>query len=788
MKKCAGFTVVPYESIPYAEVLALSFIRQHPGAQFFIVVLDYSVKVPKSNISGITYLTSQDLTSLVPDYLHLVVALGREHLTCFLQPRVAEHLAENYQILFCIEPKVKIYSPLAEMIDLLDESEISVVPRRLTPFKHDSLSPSQEQVLRPGLYSSGLMGINCESKKFIEWWKSETVPTEELSYRSTFGFLDAAVQFFKSSICNSLNYGLAYWNLDERNLQVESQVWKIDDSDLVYAYFEEFDRRYPYWASNNVSSDPRVRISSSDTLRLFYSSYAEAVTQFQRPVSSLPVKDIGDDFYEWDVLIPGVKITAGIRHVFRSEFLNSKKTGGEILPTPFAKHHLSRFLVWLEEDSALSPIPMQRFVLATLIDRRDLLDTFVHEGVVDYSGIERWIIRHGRCENPVTWLLTLKIPPREIIADEGRSLKGVDVIGSLNSEHGLGEAGRLLVEALRTTEEKVSTISFSPFGIRGKHTFSADNQSRNELTVVALNPEQFAGLWKGLGGSLKAGRYVIGQWFWELEVAPPWYQKAFQERIVDELWAPTRFIEDMLRSCVPQNIDIRYMPLPLIEPICRPDFSLSTVGLEEKFSFLFTFDFNSVMKRKNPDGTIEAFKRAFSPNEGPQLIVKSINGHLNAREYEKLRWSCDGRKDIVLLDRHLDSKENASLMAATDCYVSLHRAEGLGLTIAEAMLLEKPVIATAYSGNMDFMDEDSGLLVPWEYVSVGSRANAYPAHAQWAEPDIDVASNHMRWVFENQSEARALGQRAKDRILRDFSPVITGERMHNRLREIRRKK
>jgi glycosyltransferase involved in cell wall biosynthesis len=788
MKKCAGFTIVPYESIPYAEVLAFSFIRHHPDAQFFIVVLDYSIKVPKSNISGVTYLTSQDLMRFVPDYLHLVVALDRAHLIQYLQPRVAEHLAENFQILFCMEPKVNVYSPLAEMTELLDQSEISVVPRRLTPFIQDGLSPSEEEVLKHGFYSSGVMGINCESMKFIDWWKSVNALTEQLSYRTGFGFLDSAVPFFKSSICNSPNYGLAYWNLDERDLLLENQVWKIGNSDLAYAYFDEFDVRYPYWVSNNVASDPRIRVSSSDILRLFYSSYSEEVIKFRRPVSDLPVKDIGDDFYEWDVLIPGVGVTPGVRHVFRNELLNSKKTGDKIPPTPFAVNHLSHFLEWLEEDSVLSTIPMQRFVLAVLIDRRDLLETFIHEGVVDYPGIERWIIAHGRCENPLSWLMTLKIPPKESISDEGRSLKGVDVIGSLNSEHGLGEAGRLLVEALKTTEEKVSTISFSPFGIRGKHTFSADNQSRNELTVVALNPEQFAGLWKGLGGSLKTGRYVIGQWFWELEVAPPWYQKAFQERIVDELWAPTRFIEDMLRSCVPHDIVVRYMPLPLIKPTCRPDFSLATVGLEEKFSFLFTFDFNSVMKRKNPDGTIEAFKRAFSPNEGPQLIVKSINGHLNAREFEKLRWACDGRNDIVLLDRHLDSKENASLMAVTDCYVSLHRAEGLGLTIAEAMLLEKPVIATAYSGNMDFMDEDSGLLVPWEYTSVGSGANAYPAHAQWAEPDIDVASNHMRWVFENQSEAQAIGQRAKGRVLRDFSPAITGERMHNRLKEIRRNK
>lgn len=788
MKKCAGFTVVHYDFIPYAEVLARSFIRQHPDAHFYIVVLDYSLRVKKSDISGITYLTSEDLMRFVPDYLHLALALGREHLTYFVQPRIAEKLAGNYQTLFCIEPKVKIYSPLAEMIDLLDQSEVSVVPRRLTPFSHDGLSPSQEELLKPGFYSSGLIGINCESARFIDWWKSETTVKEQLAYRTHFGFLEPAISFFNMSICNSPNYGLAYWNIDERNLRVENKVWKIGDSDLVYANYDEFDFRYPYWVSNNVGSNPRIRISSDDTLRLFYSSYSEEVKEFQRSVPSLPSKNPRDDFYEWDVLIPGVKITAGIRHVFRSEWINSKETGGIVPPTPFAVNQLNRFVEWLEENSVLSVTPMQRFVLAVLIDRQDLQGIFLHEGVLDYPRIKRWITAHGRYENPVTWLMTLKAPPMESIADKGRSPKGVDVIGSLNSEHGLGEAGRLLVEALRTTEEKVSTISFSPFGIPGRHDFSADNQSRNKLTVVALNPEQFPGLWKGLGNSLRSGRYVIGQWFWELEVAPPWYQKAFQARIVDELWAPTRFIEDMLRSCAPHDINIRYMPLPLVEPICQPDFSLSTVGLQEKFSFLFTFDFNSVMKRKNPNGVIEAFKRAFSPNEGPQLIIKSINGHLNAREFEKLRWACDGRNDIVLVDRHLSSKENASLMAATDCYVSLHRAEGLGLTIAEAILLEKPVIATAYSGNMDFMNEDSGLLVPWEYVAVGHEANAYPAHAQWAEPDIDVASNHMRWVFENQLEAQVLGKQAKGRILRDFSPAVTGERMHNRLKEIRRNK
>jgi glycosyltransferase involved in cell wall biosynthesis len=200
--------------------------------------------------------------------------------------------------------------------------------------------------------------------------------------------------------------------------------------------------------------------------------------------------------------------------------------------------------------------------------------------------------------------------------------------------------------------------------------------------------------------------------------------------------------------------------------------------------FLFTFDFMSVMKRKNPLGLIEAFKKAFAPGEGPMLVLKSINGETRPASFASLRLAAEGRDDIVIMDKYLDSRHAAALMNLCDCYVSLHRSEGLGLTIAEAMLLGKPVIATDYSGNLDFMKSDTSYLVPWTRVRVGEGAEAYDSDALWAEPNLDSAAKIMRHVYFNPEEARKTASAGKHDLESRFTPEQTGSRMKNRLTEL----
>jgi glycosyltransferase involved in cell wall biosynthesis len=210
------------------------------------------------------------------------------------------------------------------------------------------------------------------------------------------------------------------------------------------------------------------------------------------------------------------------------------------------------------------------------------------------------------------------------------------------------------------------------------------------------------------------------------------------------------------------------------------------LGVPEGFLFLFVFDYLSTIQRKNPVGLIEAFKSAFRVGEGPQLLLKTINGPLRPLAEEEVLWAAHGRPDIHLVDRSLSSDELMRLMAGCDCYVSLHRAEGFGLTIAEAMSLGKPVIATGYSGNVDFMSTENSYLVDHSIGRVGPDCEIYPPDGEWAEPNVAHAAELMQRVYSAPTEAAAKGARARADVARLLSPAATGRKMRRRLERLAR--
>ncbi|MBW3653001.1 MAG: tRNA glutamyl-Q(34) synthetase GluQRS, partial [Actinobacteria bacterium] len=161
----------------------------------------------------------------------------------------------------------------------------------------------------------------------------------------------------------------------------------------------------------------------------------------------------------------------------------------------------------------------------------------------------------------------------------------------------------------------------------------------------------------------------------------------------------------------------------------------------------------STLQRKNPLGLLEAFKRAFAPGEGPHLLLKSFNGDYKPERLVQLREAAGDRPDVHVVDQFVPEAERAALMAACDCYVSLHRSEGFGLTLGEAMALGKPVIGTGYSSNLDFMSSENSYLVRYEMTDVGPEGENYPAEGRWAEPDLDHAAQLMREVWEDREGA-----------------------------------
>lgn len=359
---------------------------------------------------------------------------------------------------------------------------------------------------------------------------------------------------------------------------------------------------------------------------------------------------------------------------------------------------------------------------------------------------------------------------------------GVNLVGFLEVESGLGEFARRLGRALDSTGIPIAAIPYR--GTHGRREHPLDlvvaEEACFDVNLLSLSADDLVRFAAVVGPTFFANRYSIGVWFWETTVFRSEDRAA--TRYLDELWVASDYVR---RAIAPEvDIPVRVVPMP-VEPLRESVLPRSELGLPEAFTFLFIFDFWSG-ERKNPGGVVAAFRRAFDAGDGPILVLKSIHGRdWKPQQLEELTLLANGREDIVIRDGYVSSSERDSYLAACDCYVSLHRSEGLGLTMAEAMALGKPVIATGYSGNLEFMNDANSYLVPCDLVEVPPSWWASAPGAVWAEPDVDAAARLMRRVWEDAGESRALGERARDELLERFSPLRTAAFVKGRLDDVR---
>lgn len=364
---------------------------------------------------------------------------------------------------------------------------------------------------------------------------------------------------------------------------------------------------------------------------------------------------------------------------------------------------------------------------------------------------------------------------------------GVNVAGYFHAELGVGEAARAMVSALEAARCPYVTLpQIAPYS-RQRHPFAlsgADRRWPYDVNLLCVNADMTEALARAIGARAFINRYTIGYWFWEVDPLPVTMHGAFD--VVDEVWTASEYVAGILRRASGGRTPVHVVPLPLLPPPVVPR-TRAQLGLPSaRFVFLFVFDFLSVMARKNPVGLIEAFRQAFAPGEGPLLLIKTINGDARPDDLAQVRRAASDRSDIEVRDGYLDSSEKNALVAACDGYVSLHRAEGLGLTLAEAMLLGRPVLATGASGNRHFMTPENSWLVDARMVAVGRDASPYAADAQWAEPDLADAARQMRAMVARPREAAQRAGRGAEDLLVHHGVAAAASRVTERLDEIRR--
>jgi glycosyltransferase involved in cell wall biosynthesis len=356
---------------------------------------------------------------------------------------------------------------------------------------------------------------------------------------------------------------------------------------------------------------------------------------------------------------------------------------------------------------------------------------------------------------------------------------GVNLAGYFGATLGLGEAARHVADALGAAGVPVARIELR-HGSAPAHDGGARGASLaapHPVTVVCANPDGMAGALADVPGAF-ADRRVVGLWWWEVMAFPPRWLRAFDA--VDEVWVGSRFVADALAAVSP--VPVIAMPMP-VAPARPAAADRAALGLPEGFLFGFVFDYGSVVARKNPRGLIEAFARAF-PSEaggGERLVLKTLGGERHPEAHAALVDAAAHDPRIHVLDRHLAKPENDALIAALDCYVSLHRSEGFGLTLAEAMLLGIPVVATAYGGPMDFLTPFNAALVDHRLVAIGPGHDPYPPDGEWAEPDLDHAAELMRAVRADPQAARRRAERARADVEARHAPAAAGRAMVERL-------
>jgi glycosyltransferase involved in cell wall biosynthesis len=378
---------------------------------------------------------------------------------------------------------------------------------------------------------------------------------------------------------------------------------------------------------------------------------------------------------------------------------------------------------------------------------------------------------------------------REPLPRGGKPDLSVHVTGLLTGTLGLGEAARGYVRALEAADIAVSTstVDVREFVKITRHAHEgyarveyADITATSPagFNLVCINADELPRFAKLVGEDFLTERPSIGVWAWETDTVPDRWRSAFG--LLDEIWVYSSYVAENLGRAAP--IPVLRVPPPVSPP--DPGDGKLDLGIPEGFQFLFMFDFFSTIQRKNPIGLIEAFRQAFEPGDGPQLVLKTINGVHRHEALEAVLWAARGRPDIHVVDRSLNARERDALVAGCDCYVSLHRSEGFGLTLAECMALGKPVVGTAFSATTDFMTEQNSYLVPYEMTRVGADCEIYPAEGSWAEPDVGEATQLLRRVLEQPEEARAKGERARRDIAKLYSPDATGKLIRSRLDEI----
>jgi glycosyltransferase involved in cell wall biosynthesis len=806
-------TLATLATMPRARVLARSLARHEPGWPLQVllvagdsVVADVQAREARQEGALDVRSAAQELDL---DVEMLLARYEHEDLSALLVPRVLGRCArQTGEPVIHLPSTVWVIGGLAALERELSARSVLLVPRMTADVPNDGLEPSRAQMERAGRMEETIMAVDGTpgADGFLVWWgrrveeilgsldaRRSGARPEDRGWLAR--LLELAPARFATAVLEDPGCNLNMWNLQGHTLEDGPDGVLVDGlSPARFLNLPGFDPDRPHRLNAMAS---RVRVSRSPALHELCERYA----------GELRAAGWRNSEHRQDV---GRRLADGLVYDESLRAMHAAALAlGEPFEDPFTEEGTGAFLAWLQGPAPRGgALGVNRYVFHRVArERPDVIRTYPDIDGEDGPGFLAWCRAFGAAELaiPERFLPAAgdhaqtrdtahagdQAPARDAAPVRDTAAGGagpaVRLTGYLGHTLGLGAAARGYVQALDAAGVGVSTVSVPlhhlalPVELEaeyGRHRFEdVLHHGRHAFEIVAVNADELPGFVERLGEDYFQGPR-IGIWGWETNTIPERWRRAFS--LVDEIWVYSRFMAENIGAVAP--VPVTALPPPVQAP--AESAAPLRLGVPEGFLFLFVFDYLSTIQRKNPVGLVEAFKSAFAPGEGPQLLIKTINGPLRPLAEEEVLWAAHGRPDVHVVDRSLDGEELAGLMAACDCYASLHRAEGFGLTMAEAMAIGKPVIGTGYSGNVDFMNAENSYLVDYTIGRVGPDCEIYPPEGEWAQPSVEHAAALMRHVYENPEEAASKGARAREDIARTLSPEATGAAMLRRLEQL----
>ena len=780
-------TIVSKNYLAYARTFARSVRQHHPLARIFVLLVDRIDGCFDPAQEPFEVVLVEDLTK-IPDPPHLFFKYDVMELNTAVKPHLLSYLFEQhgFKKVIYFDPDILVLNPLDHLVSLLDEHMMLLTPHITEPYR-DYMHPTEVEINQSGIFNLGFIGLSNRPglREFLVWWQerlyefcASDVARGLFTDQRWVNF--APVMFAGVHILKDPGYNIAYWNLNSRaqHLRRRGNRWSHKDEPVVFFHFSGFEPKNIEGISKHQN---RFQLANLPHLRPLFEEYRDLLLQNGHQEAS-------GWRYVFDYFHNGVRIPPMARGLYRT-------LGGigHYFGNPFDSACFGSFFAWLNReasgDQLRKPFAMSNLLANLYFSRGDLQRAFPDPLGGDAKAWNHWLQTTGRTD--------FKLDPAFLAGPGPKTAKnsaakaagrpsplpfGVNISGFLTGEFGNGETTRANVRALRTAGIPNVLNNFC-YGMHkeresGLTGFSAENPyAVNLIHVNAANTGVFQTV---AGPKYFEGRQNIGLWWWELEQFPKRWQAAFEP--YQEIWTQSKFCQQSIARAA--KVPVRLFPHPVwLDEASfqadRPRFQLAP----DDCVFLFSFDFMSFFERKNPLAVIQAFRLAFGDSRLATLLIKFINGHCSPAGVQCLKAAAAGL-NVRFFGENLSRTQMLSLLASSDCYVSLHRSEGFGQGMAEAMFLGKPVIATNYSGNTDFMTADNSFLVRYRMIELERNYGPYERGNVWADADVQHAAEQMRFVHDHRDLARARGCRAAADIRARHSHEAVGRLMVQRLGEI----